>query len=275
MNTDWDKIKEDDLQYMLDQGCDHGDYEGDIFLIVTSWDLVDSSRFNKYFADSDNWGFNDEYSSCGECYKNIIRTSPTSYGWQPDFYLDPDYGHICSECSSGYMDQAIQEIQDRIDNDDQPKSFPVIFDLDDSWREVKLSDSYHSWQNGMHHGMNDDPLRQGRIVRSLKFHGDSILQIIFRVHPSQFYIEWDSYIRVDPDSEIQFSDEDMKNIVSEFADRFDSSDGRFSYDQAALYEKALQNIKFSYSSINVDLENGTINITGTDDINEYMENLKS
>jgi len=271
MNIKWYKINEDDLQYMLDQGCDYGDYEGDSFLIVTTWDIVDSLQFKQYFNDSDNWGFNDEYSSCGECYQNIIRISPDSYGWQPKFYFDPDYGYICSECAQDYIDQAIQEIQDRIDNNDQPKSFPVIFNIDDSWHKIDVPGYPNSsWQNGMHHGMNDDPLRQGKIVRSHKLNGESILQIIFRVYPSQFNIDWDSYIRVDPDSDIKLSNEDIEILIKDFSKRFNSPDGRFPYDQATLYEKALKNIKYPYSSIKVDPENGTIDITGTNNINEYF-----
>lgn len=275
MNTDWNEINQEDMQYMMDQGCDLGECDGDIFLIVTGWDIVDSPRFNKYFEDSDNWGFDDEYSNCAECYINIFRISPNSYQWRPEFYDDPEYGYICAECAQDMINDVIQEIQDRIDNNDQPKSFPVIFDLDDSWHKIPVPNYENgSWQNGMHHGMNDDPLRQGKMVRNITSNDDSIFQIIFRVYPNQFNVDWDTFIRVDPNYDHVIGDSILQDTIDSLSQRFNSPDGRFPYDQASLYEKALKNIEYPYSSISVDPETGSIDITGTDNLNEYLENKR-
>ena len=275
MNTEWNEINEEDREYMINEGCDIGEYEGEIFFIVTGWDIVDSPKFNQYFKDSDNWGFNDEYSICYECYNTMFRISPSSYDWRPEFYDSSDNGYICAECAQDYIDDAIQEIQDKIDNGEKMKSFPIIFDLDDAWHQIFVPEYPNtSWQNGMHHGMNDDPLRQGKMIRELKFHGDSIFQVVFRVYPSQFNIDWDTFIRLDPNLDLEFSNEDIKNIAAEFGTRFNSREGQFPYDQASLYEAALKNIKHSYSSISIDPDNGTIDINGTDNLNEYLENRK-
>ncbi|MHA2032171.1 MAG: hypothetical protein ACW99Q_22600 [Candidatus Kariarchaeaceae archaeon] len=275
MDINWNEIlSDDDRQFLYGQGCDIGEHDGDSFLIIPSWDIIEDSRFKKYFDDSWNWGFDDEYSSCAECYTNIIRISPNSYSWQPDFYMDDEYGYICKECAQDYQDHAIQEIQDKIDNNNQPKSYPVIFDISDEWQEIKLSDSYHSWRNGMHKGMNDDPLRQGKIVRSITIDNKPIFQIIFRVYPSQFYIELDSYIRIDPELDVNFRPDEWQEIIKSFVDRFNSSEGRFPYDIATLYEKALKNIEYPYSSINVNPDDGTIDIQGSNDLNEYLENIR-
>ena len=268
MNTEWNEINKDDLEYMINEGCNLGGYDEESFLVVTGWDIVDSPKLNQYFKDSDNWGFDDEYTNCAECYQVIIRTSV------PDYYLDDECGYICSECAQDYKEDCILEIQNKIDNKDQPKSYPHIFDLDDTWIKVE-SDSYNStWCNGLHHGMNDDPLRQGQIVRSLKFHQNSILQVIFKVYPSQFNVDWDTFIRLDPDSEIKLSNTDLENIAAEFSNRFNSEEGHFPYDIASLYESALKNLDVNFASINVDPNTGDIDIQGSNNIDDYMENIK-
>ncbi len=54
-------------------------------------------------------------------------------------------------------------------------------------------------------------------------------------------------------------------------DQFDSPEGRFPYDIADLYSKALQNVPYNFCSILVDPDNGSINYKGSNDINEYLK----
>ena len=49
----------------------------------------------------DCWGFSDEYDLCSDC-ERVVRTSPNSYLWQPDFWRKTNDWEeqelICKEC---------------------------------------------------------------------------------------------------------------------------------------------------------------------------------
>ena len=73
---------------------------------------------------------------------------------------------------------------------------------------------------------------------------------------------------------IKLSNTDLENIASEFSDRFNSGEGQFPYDIASLYESALKNLDVNFASINVDPNTGDIDIKGSNNINDYLENIK-
>lgn len=291
----------DDLKYiqdkryileLLDQGQlsfidgikpDISIYDPIIDIILEYLDLddpdTDSLNWNikNNLIESVEWGFDDEYRICDNCQDQVLRTSPDSYGWTPDYYTDSDGYIYCKACCDDLdlLRESIINTQDQIDNNNQPSSLPHIFDLDDTWIKIVDPDDkyYHHWQNGLHHGMNDDPLRQGKLVRSIRIDNKPIFQVIFRIYPSQFYVEWDTYLRVDPNLEINLNPDDLDQIVKDLGSRFNSPDGRFPYDIASLYEKALKNIDVNFASISVDPNDGSIDIKGSNNINEYLGGL--
>jgi len=247
-------------------------------LIKVYQDNIDNDPIywvNDYITDNIpqvEWGFDDEYQLCDNCYQIVLRTSPDSYMWVADYYQDNDGYKYCKSCAEDMLEDNIQDIQLAIDNDEQPKSLSWIFDLDDNWHIIpnKSAHGYQfRWENGLHHGMNDDPLRQGKIIRKIKINNDPIFDVCFRIYPSQFYVEWDTFIRINPDINVSI---DVNDYLDNFTEAFKSSEGRFPYDLADLMSKALQNVNYPYSTITVNPDNGDINITGTNDINEYFNN---
>lgn len=60
------------------------------------------------------WGFSDEYTTCCDC-GNVIRTSPDSYGWQPDYYVGDGF-IACKECFDNTPNYQEAYIEERINN---------------------------------------------------------------------------------------------------------------------------------------------------------------
>lgn len=116
-----DIYRKGDLDFMMAP-----DEDGEQFVIVYGWDDVqdiqkaldpsfepkdkyDSSLLDK--AMDGNWGFSDEYSVCDEC-GHVIKTTPDSYSWKPDFFVDYEEGTIhCGDCvrkdPEGYLNSLI------------------------------------------------------------------------------------------------------------------------------------------------------------------------
>ena len=253
----FEKVKDIILQYKDDLDLD--------YLNEDIKDLIDKTE----------WGFSDEYEICSEC-NTVLRTSPDSYGWVPNYYQDPDGYKYCQECceSGGLIEYSIENTQYNIDNGQEPNSLPWIFDLTDEWHMIQpdLRYDFSKWENGLHGGQVDSPLKQGQIVRSEKYEGESLFEIVYRIHPSQFYVEWDVYIRVNPNIENLIVK--LDDYIDYFRDIFNSPDGQVNHDPKVLMEKALKQVKPAYSTIETNSETGEINITGTNDINEYFDSHK-
>ncbi|MHA2094586.1 MAG: hypothetical protein ACW98F_08155 [Candidatus Hodarchaeales archaeon] len=222
------------------------------------------------------WGFSDEYNICQEC-DNVLRTSPDSYHWTPDYYQDPEGCQFCKECcdNGDLIEYSIQHTQENIDNGIEPNSLAWIFDLEDTWHIIDSDpdSSYSSrWVNGLHGGQKDSPLKQGQIVRELKDNdGQSIFEIVFRVYPSQFDTEWDCYIRINPNlPALTHLYLDLEKYIEYFRDKFNSPEGQYKHDPAKLMEKALKQDKPAYSTISTNYETGEIDIAGTNNLDEFL-----
>src|SRR5690606_17355638 len=86
------------------------DHEENTYIIMDSWD--DIAKFAKIVKqvlgiDEDEEiyidevlgveiVFSDEYNTCSDCH-SVIRTSPDSYHWQPDFMMGDGF-IACSKC---------------------------------------------------------------------------------------------------------------------------------------------------------------------------------
>lgn len=127
-------------------------------------------------------GFSDEYDRCcGSCNgcENIVRTSPDSYSWTPPLYVDCE-GYACDECAPDYSEYVLEEFCN------VAKSIPDQFDTGELGL-VQINED--SFQNGMHYGMDDSP---EPIIKKMNEAG---IDVWFKVHPSQFYIDFDVYVR--------------------------------------------------------------------------------
>lgn len=272
MIKNWTKIKKSVLQDLSDHGCDIGQYEGDIFLIVPDWDIVE--KYPKYFNEADNWGFNDEYAICDGCYNNIFRTQPDCYAWTPEFYQAED-ALLCKDCAQDCIEDAIDTIQAAIEDNRQPRSLEWIFDLGEEWKKVENPVYPNSmWENGLYGGQTDSPLKQGQIVQSIRYQGMPLFQIVFRIYPGQFDVEWNTYIRVNHWLDVNLSESEWDSFLQMFGEKFTSKEGQTDYDPARLLEESLKQISTRFTSINTNPETGEINIQGTNDLDEYLNSLK-
>lgn len=104
------------------------DKSGDEFLICDSHEEMSEviDLFNEV-ADTDfdsDWDiekefgvtlvFSDEYTTCSDCSK-LIRTSPDSYFWQPDFHIGDGF-IACNECFNDNEDMQEDYLQERVNN---------------------------------------------------------------------------------------------------------------------------------------------------------------
>jgi hypothetical protein len=130
------------------------------------------------------WGFDDEYEECGEC-NHVIRTSPTNYGWRPDFWRSPSDGIICGAC----VRKDPEEYLDWLVND--PTRINVLIpakELED-WGFRHLPEHYES---GWHAGQDANPqqifetLRQEHPTAEIIFHWEDA---------GQFDLHFSVYIR--------------------------------------------------------------------------------
>lgn len=156
------------------------------------------------------FGFSDEYDFCGACGK-IIKTSPDSYSWQPDFILTDD-GYIHVDCIN--LDDVLES------HKNHEKALPPQLQQRaiDQGLLIEISDI--TFENGLHPGMNDDPKI---IIRTFK---RARIDVWFNVQPSQFYVEFT--VLVQPDNE---------SAAREILSHLDTYQG---YDNAEEIQKALK-----------------------------------
>jgi len=97
------------------------------------------------------WGFDDEYSTCGNCGKTI-KTSISYYGDKPRYaILDCDI--VCGDCiAENYEEEYINE---RINNAKNAINTAIISEdrLEElGWKKMKTR-----FESGLHEGQNDKP----------------------------------------------------------------------------------------------------------------------
>jgi len=184
--------------------------------------------------------FYDEYTACGKC-GQIIRTSPDCYEWQPDF-VDTEDGIVHVDCVT--VDDALEAYSRK-----RAGLPPAI--LSRAISEGRVFEIDHTWENGMHPGMNDDP---EKISDFLLHHG--ITQWWWDVMPSQFYVEFKLVLTVDdtialselyhPETGEDISDRDASEKVEIILASLDVYQG---YDTAAEMSKALKGIHSDHITV--------------------------
>jgi hypothetical protein len=137
-----------------------------------------------YFDDRVDEGFSDEYTICSECYDKLIRTSPDSYSWTPDFHVGDGY-IMCADCMASDPETIIEDCKN------ENKAVPESIDpTDHGWTLVNDP----SFESGWFPGQNDDPTK---ILGQLQAVG---IDVLFKVsEQSQFYMRWDVYV---PDEDV-------------------------------------------------------------------------
>lgn len=128
--------------------------------------------------------YGDEYSTCSDCGK-VIRTSPDSYHWQPDFHIGDGY-IACNECFNGDSDYQEKYLEERINNPKQAvngvMSEQQIMDL--GFEKVD-----ETFEDGWYH-VNDDPKE---IYDRLSEKYDDVLFLVNNVE--QFRINFVAFVR--------------------------------------------------------------------------------
>jgi hypothetical protein len=116
-------MNEMDFEY----STEHGN-EDTYFIILHSWEDRDKfvDRCREYINDEDapdyqierefdcELVFDDEYTTCNDC-GGIIRTSPDSYHWMPDYHIGDGY-IVCNQCFNDNEDYQEEYINDKINN---------------------------------------------------------------------------------------------------------------------------------------------------------------
>lgn len=124
--------------------------------------------------------FSDEYDRCSDC-GAILRTSPDSYDWQPDFIFT-DNGFVCKEClvNGNYNDYFLEEYVNAA------KPIPTIISPE-SLGLVKINKD--SFEHGFFEGQNDSP---EPIIKGFNKQG---IDVYFTIENSQFYQKFDVYVK--------------------------------------------------------------------------------
>ena len=144
--------------------------------------------------DFNGMAFTDEYASCQEC-ESILRTSPTHYGWTPEYWLS-DYGYVCTGCfkdneenQEAFMESVVRSI---VEETAIPVSPVPLEDL--GYEPLQDSDGIRQFETGFHQGMDDSPMKLARKIYYGTKEEDRIIPL-FTTNPSQFYISFEIYVK--------------------------------------------------------------------------------
>jgi len=211
---------------------------------------------DKIEYSDEEWGFDDEWSQCANCGR-VIRSSPDSYSWYPD-YLSTEDGLYCPRCFD--LDDYLQVVEDKVDRDEPIPGMPYSLSFDrDEWTQVKSNGYRGEWENGLHGGQTDNPDKQARLVRKV---GEGKIQVLFDVSPSQFDVSWTTWIRWHPDE--TDIDVDIEEIATQLSALFQTQ-AQDRYDRAELMKRALQNIPGAFTRVTTDTETGEISYQDIED----------
>lgn len=187
-----------ELELDFDYATEHGTET--YFLIFHSWD--DREKFvemcQKYCNDEDmkeyqieqefdcELVFDDEYTTCSDC-GHIIRTSPTHYGWQPDYYMGDGF-IVCGECFRNEEDYQEAYLEERINN---PKNAVNGLITEENLEELGFKKlNIETYESGLHYGQTDNPQE---IYNKIEGIWDEVVFNISSV--GQFDIHFDVWVR--------------------------------------------------------------------------------
>jgi hypothetical protein len=170
------------------------DHDGNYYAIVDS--NSDENKFVNFVQETvdieDNIErdleleivYSDEYTTCTDCGK-IIRTSPDSYSWQPDFYVGDGF-IVCNVCFNDEEDYQEAYIKDKINN---PKSAINGLVTEKQLEELGFEKIGEEYEDGWYH-VNDDP---EAIYNRLSERFEEVVFLISNVE--QFRINFVTFVR--------------------------------------------------------------------------------
>jgi len=189
-------------------------------MIVESWEMVENinAMLDKLgakgelgdnldiddvfdWSETSGWGFSDEYSTCGHCY-NAFRTSPDSYVWKPDYWVDYDNCEmVCGDCvREDFAEDYIEYLVKKTKETGDAQACTLLDPTDYGFSLV-----VENLENGLHHDQADDP------KALVSWAMENSLEPVFAIYPSQFYVTFDLYLRR---PENPLSDSDIADIRS-------------------------------------------------------------
>jgi len=195
--------KDEGIRYLVERGCVITEWLAEPYIIVDSWSLSEIENDERFYkavcavtGSKYNYAPSDVLATCCEC-GNAIETSPSSYAWTPQYWRD-NGGLICLDCvKSNYTEEYIEDCIQRAE-----AGKLVRFLLDATQHGFRLIAK--GLQYGLHEHMNEDP----RTI--LSWAGDRGFVTLFDVRASQFYTEFDVYMKWNNDESL--SDKDVEEI---------------------------------------------------------------
>lgn len=205
------------------------------------------------------WGFDDEWDLCGTC-STVIHRDDISIGLKE---LTNEI--ICPDCmTEDDFELIVGSMFDRITANESPIPVPYVLEkflTHASW--VKVNDTY---QNGLHRGMRDNPTKQFRELYKLYSWDDDTYPLDFAVtiDPSQFYVEWEIFVRINPywegDDNI-----DLTYLCDKVIPELLAHTGKDRFSPGDMYAEALKHVP-AYTNLTINCD------TNTGDI-RYIDNM--
>lgn len=126
----------------------------------------------------------DEWTSCGSC-GGLVRTNPNSYGWTQYWAILNECELICANCIKDSPTDYLEMLENN------PRHC-LTFDLD--LEELGYVMIEEDFENGFHHGQDDDP----KIILERLLKDNSEGKYIFNLdEQSQFYIGFSVWKKVE------------------------------------------------------------------------------
>lgn len=158
------------------------------FLIVYGWDELETINAemkpwtDEYedglyeWDDLVEYGFSDQFGACSEC-GDLVETSPTHYGWQPE-YAEFEFGSpVCHTCIQENF--AEEYIELHVNNARRLINVHVVDPTEYGWVDLELRK-----ETGYHPGQNDDPQA---VLNALAAED---IDVIFHGRVGQFDVNW-------------------------------------------------------------------------------------
>lgn len=196
--------KNDVLRRLLDY-CDHKGlyityYPGisekgydDITMLCANWNEKKLKKIQewgeRFFKDEVEFGWDDEWTSCCECYK-AVRTTPTHYGWTPSYMWISDCEIVCHEHYEDYAESIIDYYKNETNKAVNRDFFPI---LEKAGFICYSPDEYcQRFETGFHPGQTDDPKKIAEDIEKELPGYDYIFKID---SVGQFDVNWSVYLR--------------------------------------------------------------------------------
>jgi hypothetical protein len=132
----------------------------------------------------------DEWTGCTTC-QGAVRTSPDCYSWTRAYIETEDFEEtVCHDCCREDPGWYFEQVKNRVTNGGllgEPDEY--------GWLKVTPRGYADRWQNGWHPGQNDDPSKQLELLNNNGY------DVVFQLHQSQFYVEWEIFVMFSPTDE--------------------------------------------------------------------------